>query len=110
MAQAAIRLITSDGGAEPPRQPPQGPTGSDNWQARFASAYADLEGPFADMRAMAEISTDVVSKLFSAPRDETQPHCFFIPDREREHALFAVFHLAAMIEREKRKLDKALEE
>jgi hypothetical protein len=78
--------------------------------AHLAGAYADLEVPLADIRAMAEIATDVVSKLFSAPRDETQPYCFFIPDREREHALFAVFHLAAMIEREKRKLDKALEE
>lgn len=106
MAQAAIKLITTGGDVEPPSTllPGAGPEGES--RSLLPAVPYDDEG-FARLVHMAEITADLVEKLFSVRPQNAGPDDYFIHDREREHAQFAVWHLAWMISEQKRVFDKA---
>lgn len=109
MAQAAIRLIKSDNENQPPFTPTGGgDDGNERHQSLLPSVSYDDER-FNRLVLMAEITADLVETLFSAPDERAGSHKYLIPDRERDHASFAVWHLALMIREQKNVFDKALE-
>lgn len=112
MAQAAIRLIHSidnDQSSSRPSFTDESREERREREARHGRAYFGREGAIRELLIMAEITSQMIDRLFSAPHP-VENATYLVPDFDRQHAEFAIGHLITMIQEEQRAFDETFGE